>query len=286
VRLTGAKNDRVSYSYGLKSADDRGAPVSIAQRYTSEITKRYDYLATWYPGTEIGPGTVGRFLKDRLFNPESTLEKLGISVTMLEGRSNTEWSHQSATGFEYGIKLQGEASVLAPNIPINEAGIGMRFSGSGATFFQLAGVTVHRIEDQISLAREMACRAKAKQWERDWIVVTEVLRAKRAVILVCQSNHGSAEFSLGADVGVAGLKALTANANVSFTHDEELATKVFGDRLTPLFRAVRLRRKFFVGPREVAPAFAVDLEELASGDEPDPNQILEDVQDYEDEDAG
>jgi len=260
--------------------------VSIAQRYTSEITKRYDYLATWYPGTEIGPGTVGRFLKGRLFNPESTLEKLGIPVTVMDGRSNTEWSHQSAAGFEYGIKLQGKTSVLAPNIPINEAGIGMRFSGSGATFFQLGGVTVHRIEDQISLAREMARRAKAKQWERDWIVVTEILRAERAVILVCESDCGTAEFSVGTDVGVAGLKALTANANISFTHSDKLATKVFGDRVTPLFRAVRVRRKFLVGQHEVAPAFSVDLEELASADEPDPDQILEDIRDYDDEDEG
>lgn len=257
--------------------------MSVAQRYTNEIRKRYDYLATWYPGTEIGPGTVGRFLKDRLFNPESTLEKLGIRVTVADGRSDTEWSHQSAKGFEYGIKLQGRASDLAPNIPLNEAGIGMRFSGSGATFFQLGGVTVHRIEDQISLAREMMRRAKAKQWERDWIVVTEILRAQRAVILVCQSDRGSAEFTLGADASVGGLKALTANANVSFTHDDKLATKVFGDRVTPLFRAVRLHRKFFVGPREVAPAFIVDLEKLASSDEPRPDQILEDVLDYEDE---
>jgi hypothetical protein len=257
--------------------------VSVAQRYTNELRQRYDYLATWYPGTEIGPGTVGRFLKGRLFNPESTLEMLGIDAKVAHDRSDTQWSHQSAEGFEFGIKLQGKASDWAPNIPINEAGIGMRFTGSGATFFQLGGVTVHRIKDQISMAREMVRRAQAKQWEHSWIVVIEVIQAQRAVILVSQSDHGSAEFGLGANVGVAGLNALTANANVSFTHDSKFATTVFGDQVTPLFRAVRVHRKFFVGPREIAPAFAVDLEELAAADEPDPSQILEQVVGYGDE---
>jgi len=262
--------------------------VSVAQRYTNEIKERYKYLATWYPGTQVGPGTVGRFLQGRLFNPESTLEGLGIGVTVAQDRSKTQWSHQSAKGFEYGIKLRGKAAVMAPHIPINEAGIGMRFGRSCAIFFQLGGVTVHRIEDQISMAREMVRRANAKQWESDWIVVVEVIQAERAVILVSQSDHGSAEFSLGADVGVAGLKALTADANVSFTHDSELATQVFGDQMTPLFRAVRVHRKFFVGPRETAPAFAVELEQLAAVDEPDPGEIFEEVVDYGDEnqDAG
>jgi len=261
--------------------------VTIAERYTNELCAQYNYLATWYPSIKLTLGDIGTFNRQRIFVPLSEIAKQGLELSCQYSPATTDFSHQSATDFDYHLKLAGESDVFTPHLPSASAGIGMRFRGEGVLFFQLGGVTNERVSDQITLARNLLQLAKNREWERDWVVVTEVIRAQAAVILVSDSDSGTAELTVDADISALGLKALTAGGAVSLMHSQSLDTKITGaGDLTPLFRAVRIKRRWFTGQRQVSPAYSSDVEQFVSAREPDPSDVLEELSSYSDVEGG
>jgi hypothetical protein len=151
-------------------------------------------------------------------------------------------------------------------------------------FFQLGGVMHERIEDQITLARKIKELAKNDDWEKKWVVVTEVLRAKRFVILVSESAAGEAELSAEADISALGIKALTADGEIAVRRSKALSTEITTKanlEVTPLFRAVRLKRGLFGS--KVGPAYATDDGQAAPAEAADPSDVLEDVVSYPDD---
>ena len=257
--------------------------MTAVERYTTELSRQYNYLPTWYPSIRLSLGDIGMFNNDRIFVPVGKITEQGIDFSADYSPAVTEFSHQSAADFDFHVKLAGAIDAFTPNLPLGSAGIGMRFTGEGALFFQLAGVTHERIGDQITLARDLLRRANNEEWDKDWVVVTEVMRAQTAVILVSESNDGTAELTVNADMSGLGLNALTIEGAASLTHSHSLSTKVTGAAgLTPLFRAVRIKRRWLVGPRRVSPAYAGEVEQFMSTPEPDPSQVLAKLSSYSD----
>lgn len=262
--------------------------MKIAKRYTDEIRSKHNYLATWYPSIKLSLGDIGTFNDERIFVPIGEIARQGVQITPVPSPASTDFSYHSAHDFDYHVKLVGKSDLLAPHIPLHAAGIGIRFHGEGAMFFQLGDVTHERIGDQIALARKMLALANNQEWDKDWLVVTEVMRARKFVILVSESADGSAELTAEADVSALGLSALTAEGTVSLKHSHALNTQIISTaarELTPLFRAVRVKRRWFVGARKVAPAYSSEAEQFISAPEPDPADVLEELDDYPDADG-
>jgi hypothetical protein len=152
--------------------------------------------------------------------------------------------------------------------------------------FQLGDVTHERIGDQITLARKIAKLAECGEWEDNWVVVTEILRAKRFVILVSGSAAGEAELSAEADLSALGIKALTADGKVGVEYSKALETEITtkdNRDVTPLFRAVRLKSGWLPGRRKVGPAYAADDRQLIPAEEAEPSDVLETVLSYPDD---
>jgi hypothetical protein len=261
--------------------------VKVAKRYTDEIRSKHNYLATWYPSIMLSLGDIGTFNKERIFVPIGEIARHGLQINPVLSPASTDFSYHSAHDFDCHVKLATKSDLLAPHIPLDAAGIGMRFRSEGAMFFQLGDVTHERIQDQIALARKMLALANNQEWDKDWVVVTEVMHARKFVILVSESSEGSAELTAEADVSALGLSALTAEGKVFLKHSHALNTKITSTaarELTPLFRAVRIKRRWFVGPRKVAPAYSSEAEQFISAPEPDPADVLEELDDYPDAD--
>ncbi len=260
--------------------------MSIARLYTDELHAKYNYLASWYPTIKLSLGNIGYFNDERIFVPAGMLDENTVNLAPVYSPAATDFSHHSTHGFDYHVKLEGKIDTFAPHIPQGAAGIGMRFLREGAIFFQLDEVTHERIGDQIALARKLLELANNGEWEKDWVVVTEVMRAKRFAILVSESGEGKAELTAEADVSALGLKALTAKGGLSLVHshalDTKITTPVASLDLTPLFRAVRIKRRFFVGPRKVAPAYSSEIDDFISAPSPDPLAVIEKLSSYPD----
>jgi hypothetical protein len=113
-----------------------------------------------------------------------------------------------------------------------------------------------------------------------------VLRAKKFVVLISETGDGEAELTAKADVSALGLKALTAEGGLSLVHSHALDTRITtpaaSPDITPLFRAIRVKRRFFDGRRRVSPAYSSEIDDFISAPEPDPLDVIEAISSYPD----
>lgn len=258
--------------------------MNIAKLYTDELHDKFNYLAIWYPSIKLSLGDIGYFNNKKIFVPIGKIDGNAVDLTPVISDDPTDFSHHSKHGFEYDVKLKNKTSPLVSHILEADAGVGMKFKREGAMFFQLDEVTHERIGDQIALARELLRLANADEWDKEWVVVTEVLRAKKFVVLVSETGAGEAELTAKADLSALGLKALTAEGGLSVVHsdglDTQITTPADSANMTPLFRAIRVKRKFFVGPKKVSPAYVSDIDDFIVAPQPDPMDVIEDVSSY------
>jgi hypothetical protein len=261
--------------------------MSIARLYTDELHDKFNYLAIWYPTMKLSLAEIGYFNNQRIFVPAGKLDEHDVDLTPVYSPAAADLTHYSASGVDYRVKLKGKVDTFAPHIPRAAAGVGVRFQREAAIFLQLNDVTHERIGNQIALGRKMLELAKKGEWDKDWIVVTEVMRAKKFVVLVSKSSAGEAELTAQADFSALGIKALTAKGGLSVLHSHALESEVItlkaSQELTPLFRAVRVKHKLFIGPRKVSPAYSSEIDDFVAAPEPDPLSVLEDVTAYPDD---
>lgn len=246
--------------------------AAAAGQYTTELGRELGFNATWTPGMHLALGTIGVIDDDHVFVPVSSIDQFGIGFkeAVLDNNDSKEtFNYASAGAVEIGLKLAGKPSVLTPHLPIERAGLGVRFNRGNAIVFRAEGATHLRMADEFSLAEEVISLIKAGRWDKDWSIVTHLIRAASTTVLVARSSGAGVEFALSAGVAAGGLELLSADAEVSAfaSHDMQL-TIVAAGGMTPLFRAKRVKRKWLLfGKRELRVAYAdelVDLERTSS----------------------
>jgi hypothetical protein len=242
--------------------------TTAARQYTTELGRELRFNATWTPGMRLALGTIGVIDNDHVFVPVSSIDQFGIGFkeAQLGNDSEETFNYASAGAVEIGLKLAGKPSALTPNLPIGRAGLGIRFNRSDAIVFRADGATHWRMADELSLAEEVISLIKAGRWDKDWSIITHLVRAASTTVLVARSSGAGVEFALSAGVTAGGLELLSADAAASAfaSHDMQL-TIVAAGGMTPLFRAKRVKRRWWLfGKHELRAAYAdglVDLEQ-------------------------
>jgi hypothetical protein len=255
---------------------------SAARQYTNELKRELGFLAAWPPGARIALGDIGTINEDNVFVRASSLESFGIlfrETSASEGIQTFQFA--SAGAVEIGVKLAGQTSPLVPNVPQASAGLGIRFTREYATAFRAEGVRQTRIDDQVTLAREVLALMRDKRWDRDWSVVTDVVHAKATTALVGHSAGSGAEFEVSGAAQGAGLELLSAEAGLRTVASRDMQLMIVGTKgTTPLFRAMRVKRKWFIGRRELRAAYSDELETLTTADEDLDDVIFEETPIY------
>lgn len=242
---------------------------SAARQYTAELKQQLRLLATWPPGGRIEVGDVGTIDRDNVFIRLTSLSALDIPFRAVPaGVGKEAIQYASEGGVEIGVKLAGKLAALAPHIPLSEAGLGLHFRRENATVFQADDIERSAIEDQVKLRDEIVAQIRAGRWDRDWSIVTEVLQARSTTVLIGRSNDSAIEFSVAAGIQGAGLDLLSVKAGIHTVASRDMALAMVGtDGATPLFRAVRVKRRFFLsGKPELRAAYADSLDRLAEGE--------------------
>jgi hypothetical protein len=242
-------------SFGIAQA----APaMSVHKMYTKDVYENLKYRPTWLPGTPVQLGTVG-VIEDGIFRAVTDLSQLGIpfKVTLDSARDAIDFT--SEKGVSITFKAAGEANARFRALAKADAGALIEFSREGAVVLQLRDVSLNRISDQYALSRAMlrsiAVGDESKQWQRDWVVITEVARAGRATIVI--SDSGNSRLKLKASGSTAPTSLVDASAGLSVVAESQISTKVIAESgLTPLYRGLRVKRVFFWLYDEVLPASA------------------------------
>lgn len=215
--------------------------VSAEAAYVRGIDKQLGYLATWLPTTDIRVGDIGRF-DGPTFVPTSSLSARGFKFKIYRDKDKGDMKAQVGRKMTLTAKLAGDAMKLAPSIPKAKAGVLISFSEDNSAALSLAGCIEDRIEDQEVLRDRILDLYDRYEWDKDLVVVTHVVRARKATVLV--SEKGGANFALTASASakLAGGVELGKLAT-GFTMASEYNSAysfVSRSNLTPLFRAFRV----------------------------------------------
>lgn len=212
--------------------------MPVHARYTSELRERFGYSAMWLPTVGVRLGDIGRFTRYAYEHVGSLSVDHSIDFRVRKESTRGTLSYVSAEGVRVSSTSRADVAALDP-AAVGGA-LSVNFAREGAVLFQAEGCVNEVIEDQRELETEMLRLHERNEWPNDLVVVTEVVHAARATILVSGSNDATIELRGAADL--VGLAA--AGSRLEVTRSQDIATQIVakGD-LTPLFRAKGVRKR-------------------------------------------
>jgi hypothetical protein len=196
------------------------------------MKEKFGHLATWLPDANLKLGDVG-LLQDGRFFQKKTLEDLRIPFKTRAGSEGGDWDHSS--GSDVKVNFAAEAKAGVPGVPSGHAVVS--FGSSGSFLFQAHDCRTETIENMAAVGDELVYAYRANAFDKSWIVIDRIVRAKSATVLISDSK--TAEIELGADVPLTSLPSL---ADVSIgvkvrRWTGEVTRFVATASLTPLFGA-------------------------------------------------
>lgn len=218
--------------------------MSLAQQYTSEIAKGLQYLPIWLPIKTLTLGTVGTIQKN-VFEPEGNLNGMGVPFTPSPSRSEGTMRYNSNDGVSIQFKAAGSAPVAGSALSTADAGVAVKFSRSNAVVFEASGCRIEAIADVGTLGRRLIELYGSGEWNKDYYVVTEVVKADVTTILISSSAGASLELKAGGDIHAASLSLASLEAQFSTASTAKMGYELVAkEGLTPLFKAWRVRGWF------------------------------------------
>ena len=218
--------------------------MSVNQQYTRELKENLNYTATWLPNLKLALGDVGVLSKHELIY-RTNLEKLKIPFEASKRGTKASYSHISSNSVKRDIKLAGQAPLLGSTLADADAGITFSFGGQHGVVFLASDCTIRVIADQEPLKPAILDAFRAGRWERDYVVVTELVEAGATTIIVSQGTSG--RYELKAKAGIApAFDAINVQGNFSLVHDSQIGFHCLAAQgMTPLFRCLGVRTGFF-----------------------------------------
>jgi len=217
------------------------------KQYTRELFEKLSYLATWLPGVPLRVGDIG-VVRNGYFQRVSSLESLGIPFAVRRSHASAQLDYASRGAVSVAFKAAGAIPPDGSVLPEASAGVVIRMNRENSVLFQVLGASFPSIEDQLSLEREIRLRHAAGRWDTDRFVVTEVLQARAATILIASSSDARVELSARGSLSPANLSVAELDAGFEIAHVRGMHTRIVASEgLTPLFRAKRLRNRFLAG---------------------------------------
>ncbi len=222
--------------------------MKTSRKYTRELKQQFDYFATWLPGTPIALGDIGVFRKNQ-FTKISNLSDFGIKFEIEPDETKSDIEHSSKGAVSITTKASGATAPQGSTLGNVDAGITVEFSKENAILFKANGTTSPSIKDQISLGQKILTLYKEGKWDKDWAIITEIVNAESATILISNSSKGKIELKAKGKIEAAKLDIADAKLHFELTFSKDLSTKIIAkESLTPLFKASKVKSRLFLPP--------------------------------------
>ena len=226
---------------------------SPVRRYTDEIHGQFSYWATWFPSSRIQLGDLGP-VQNRVFSPQTSLEDLGVSFETTQRAKILNLQHATQNGVQITFQ-SAAANQTISQIPQGKAGVELAFAAAGGIVFVVKDGRERRIRNLDAVAQKLLELIQRGDVAREYAVVTHVIDAAAATVLI--SSSSDAKFVASADMDLkAGLLDL-ANAGMGFSRvsSKNMETELVADQgATPLFKLAGFKKGgWFWGSPKVAP---------------------------------
>jgi hypothetical protein len=213
--------------------------------YLDHISSKAGYRANWEPNKPLELGMIGRIDKG-IFDVVSSLEQEGLTPKILKDLTPGELDYTSNDTVDVDIKLAGQAPIAGSVLSNAEAGFVLNFHGENAVVFQIKDSLTHQIINMAALEKEIVKRFKDGTWPKDWLIITQLLEAVSATIIISNSSNNKVELKASANVGAASLKLTDAALGLSVAKESGSSLKVLAQQgITPLYRVMGVRHPLF-----------------------------------------
>jgi hypothetical protein len=205
--------------------------------YTSAAKRQLRNLyATWEPSRPISLGDYGTLSGD-WFDPLGSVTEFGVSWTELPlGEGLTHQKFVSSDSVDVKLHARGTA-------PEAKASLEVTFGKAQGVFLDAAGCSYHAIASKRLLGEALKANP---EFDRRWVVVTDLLRAKRTLVAI--SNSSNATISFEASASVPEIDLADGDVGLSVGRQTSIGYLVDGVRdLSPLIGLSGFRHKFLSG---------------------------------------
>lgn len=190
--------------------------MSIASDYCKEISEQIHYRPTWMPTHKAKLGDYG-LIKDEVFQRWGNISgsKYKISVKKSKDQATADLHYKSRGSREIEVDGGVDAAGIA------KAAIKIQFSKAHSVFFNLAGVTTARLDNYHEVAEKIMSLGKS-QWNYDFRVITEIVKAKSSTIIITSGKNAS--ITLGVDSPV--MNFANINLKLNAKSSSKISTKI------------------------------------------------------------
>ncbi len=213
--------------------------ATFINTYANEISKHLDFLITWPINTDVQLGDVG-ILENGVFKRTDTLDNLGISKPKereSRGEANLEYTSKNGVEVEFNPNIESKIKGIGAKMDI-------KFNREGAVFLRMGDHTLKQFESTDQLGNEIIQKFKKDSWQRDRVIVTEIISSANATILVAGSSSATASLQL--DVSVPATEAIgKGKFTKSLGFTGSFGAKIIGENVSPLIRICGVKRKLF-----------------------------------------
>ncbi len=214
---------------------------ATVKRYTEELYRQFHYYATWLPTSPVELGSIGTF-DDREFTRISHLHDQGIEYETYDTPNKGGLDYSSQGAVTVSPKLSGKVPAVGSVLSQADAGFTVNFSRKNAIVFRAKGTACTSIKDQIKLGRDIKKKYEEGKWNKRWVVITELVKADSATILISSSVDGKVELKANANVGAKKLDIADVSLELGIAFEKNIETKIVAEQeLTPLFKVRRGR---------------------------------------------
>ncbi len=236
-----------------------------ADQYVSEIKKNLNYFAAWLPNTPFELGDVG-ILKNGAFLRLTKLSELDIPFEATSpGQFPADLKYASKGSVTISTKLSGSAVIPGSSLGISDAGALVEFNRENAVVFQATNVSVTSIVDSVTLGQNILKLYQEGKWSKNWIVVSELVTAGSATILISSSKGAKLELKATANLNTGAINIADAAFAFATQFSRSLETQIISEKgLTPLFRLMGIKSSLFV-PLSIQPIGISSFDLLVPG---------------------
>jgi hypothetical protein len=213
----------------------------ISQIYSDEIRRNLRPLfANWQPSQPVRLGDFGK-LQGAIFVRLGNVNQFGIQFAERSDDRKDQQSFSSKGSTEVKFNAAGSAPVGGTvNIKAN---VEVNFSSEESVFFNAAECKYSMIDNKVALAAAVMQRYHDDQWDRAWVVVTDVIAAGATTLAVSGGESSSIVFE--ATGNVPNINLGDASVGLSLKNSRNVGYQVVAAQgLTPLIALSRIKPAF------------------------------------------
>lgn len=218
-----------------------------AKQYTKEMSKKFGYRATWLPGVTLHLGDIGTLDED-VFNRVGNLADKNITFEIVDDKTSDDLEYSSSGEVGVSSKIAGKAAPPGSSLGTVDAGVIVDFTKENAIYFKALNTKNSYINDIIKLGEQILELFNEGKWKKKYFIITELVTAESATILISNSSNGKIELKANANINAPKIDIADAKFEWGTEFSKGMDTKIISQSgNTPLFKIQGITTRI-IGP--------------------------------------